>query len=79
MFRFGFIYSQILQLLRHATQVYSNERTCDKLKRGWRNVGLNVCRWGLSCCIDTLTLVERILTRKSYGNGSSIESYRLRE
>ena len=28
--RFGFISSQILQLLRLITQIYGNEQTCDK-------------------------------------------------
>jgi len=32
MYRFGFICSQISQLLRLATPIYGNERTCDKSK-----------------------------------------------
>jgi len=39
---FGFIYSQILQLLRLVTQIHGNERTCDKQK--YADDGTLICR-----------------------------------
>jgi len=40
--RFGFICSQISQLLRLVTQIYGNERTCDKQK--YADDGTLICR-----------------------------------
>jgi len=44
MSRFGFIRSQISQLLRLVTQMYGNQRTCDKHTYMYTDDGTLICR-----------------------------------
>ena len=59
MSKFGFICSQISQLLRLVTQVYGNERTCDN-----RNAddGKLICR-SAECECEPLTKTVEICAR----------------
>jgi len=47
--RFGFICSQISQQLKLVTQIYGNQRTCDKQK--YMDDGTLICRFAEECLL----------------------------